>query len=180
MYQSMYVSILLPIYIRYIWTGCRRCLTTIGATPENDDQGNSEIHSEAAIEQVWRCTSRWQMSIFGDTLRGLDRVNLEMHSEIVIQLVCRCTWRAWKHQLEGHNCSSSEMHMNTVIGRVWRCTWRPCSSDFRDAFGGCDRVILERHLETMTMKTCRPESTECGREDGGSRWLARQVLRFNS
>ena len=56
---SIYVSILLPIYTRHIWTGCRRCFRGIRGAPENDDQVNSEIHSEALIKRVWRCTWRW-------------------------------------------------------------------------------------------------------------------------
>ena len=51
----IYVSIWLPIYTRYIWTGCRRCLRAIRGAPENDNRVNLEIHSEAVIERVWRC-----------------------------------------------------------------------------------------------------------------------------
>ena len=54
----IYVSILLPIYTWYIWTGCRWCVRAIRGAPEHDDQVNSEIHSEAAIKQVWRWTWR--------------------------------------------------------------------------------------------------------------------------
>jgi len=44
--------------------------------PENRDQVNSVIHSEAVIEPVWRCTCRRYSSVFGDTLEGRDRVEL--------------------------------------------------------------------------------------------------------
>jgi len=54
---------------------------------------NLEMHTEIAIERVWRCTCRRQSTGFRDTLGGRDRVNLEMHSKIVIERVCRCTWR---------------------------------------------------------------------------------------
>jgi len=37
MYLCIYVSIVLPIYTRYIWTGCRRCLGAIGGAPQNDE-----------------------------------------------------------------------------------------------------------------------------------------------
>jgi len=46
----IYVSIWLPIYTRYISTGCRRCRRAIRDTSENEDRVNSEIHSEAVIE----------------------------------------------------------------------------------------------------------------------------------
>ena len=52
----IFVSIELPIYTQYIWTGCRRCLRAIRGSPENDDRVNSEIHSEAVSKQVWRCS----------------------------------------------------------------------------------------------------------------------------
>ena len=52
----IYIFIELPIYTQYIWTGCRRCLREIHGAPENDDRVNSEIPSEAVIEQDWRCT----------------------------------------------------------------------------------------------------------------------------
>jgi len=43
---------------------------------------NSEMHLDAVMEPVWRCTCE-----------GHDRVNLEMHSEAVIERVWRCTCR---------------------------------------------------------------------------------------
>jgi len=46
------------------------------------------------------------------------------------------------------NCSLM-MHMDAVMERVWRCTWRPGSCEFEDTLGGCDRVSLGIHLETM-------------------------------
>jgi hypothetical protein len=75
----IYVSILQPIYTRHIWTGCRRCLRAIRGAPENDNQVNSEIHSEALIDRVWRCNWRSKLSELRDTLGGRDRVSLEMH-----------------------------------------------------------------------------------------------------
>jgi len=47
-------SILVPIYTRYIWTGCRQCLRAIRGASENHDGLNSEIHSEDGIERDWR------------------------------------------------------------------------------------------------------------------------------
>ena len=58
---------------------------------------NSEMHSEAVMERVWRCTWGPRLSELRDALRGCHRVSLEMHLEAVID----------------------------VIERVWRCTLRP-------------------------------------------------------
>jgi len=64
---------------------------------------NSEIHSEAVIERVWRCTCE-----------GHHRVNLEMHSEAVIERDWRSTWgwsiwrrrweAQWFHQSKRSRC----------------------------------------------------------------------------
>ena len=72
----IYVSIQLPIYTR---TGCWRCLRAIRGAPENDDRMNSEIHSEAVIERVWRCNWRSRLNELRDALGGRDGVSLEMH-----------------------------------------------------------------------------------------------------
>jgi len=52
---------------------------------------NSEIHSEAVIERVWRCIWRPRSSELRDALGGRDRSSLEMHWEAVIERVWRCT-----------------------------------------------------------------------------------------
>jgi hypothetical protein len=49
----IYVSILPPLYTRYIWTSSSRCLRAIRGAPENEDPVNSKIHSEAMIERIW-------------------------------------------------------------------------------------------------------------------------------
>jgi len=56
----IYVSIKLPIY-------------------------NSEIHSKAVIERVWRCNWRSRLSKLTDALGGRDRVSLEMHLEAEVE-----------------------------------------------------------------------------------------------
>jgi len=42
---------------------------------------NSEMHLEAVIERVWRCTWRLRSSELRDAIGGCDRASLE------------CTWR---------------------------------------------------------------------------------------
>jgi len=46
----IYVSIKLPIYTKYIWTGSRQCLRELQGMPENNNLVKSEMHSETVIE----------------------------------------------------------------------------------------------------------------------------------
>jgi len=50
---------------------------------------NSEMHLEAVIERVWRCTWRLRSSELRDALGGRDRASLEMHLEAMIVRTCR-------------------------------------------------------------------------------------------
>jgi len=50
---------------------------------------NSDMHLEAVIERVWRCTGRPRWSELRDALG----VNSDMHLEAVINRVWRCTGR---------------------------------------------------------------------------------------
>jgi hypothetical protein len=90
----IYVSIELPIY-------------------------NSEIHSEAVIERVWRCTWRPRSSELRAALGGRGRVNSEMHLEAGIERVWRCTWRLRSTELRdahgGRDRASLEMQLETEI-----------------------------------------------------------------
>jgi hypothetical protein len=81
-----------------------------------DDKGvNSEIHSEAVIEEVWRYTWRRESSDIGDTLAGRNRVRLDMHSNAVIKPVWRSTWRPYSCELEGHNHASVDIYLQAVM-----------------------------------------------------------------
>ena len=46
---------------------------------------NSEMHCEAVIERVSKCTWRLRWSELRDALRGHDRASLDMHLEAVIK-----------------------------------------------------------------------------------------------
>jgi hypothetical protein len=46
---------------------------------------NSEMHFEAVIELVWRCTWRPKSSELRDALGGRDRSSVEMHWEAKIE-----------------------------------------------------------------------------------------------
>ena len=76
MCQYIHVCIQLPIYTRYILTDCRWCLKAIRGAPDNDNRVNTEIHSGAVIELVWRYT-----------LGGANRGYLEIHLEAIIERV---------------------------------------------------------------------------------------------
>ena len=52
---------------------------------------NSEIHSDAVIEPVWRCTWRTRWSELIDALAGRDRASLDKHLENEIDSTQRCT-----------------------------------------------------------------------------------------
>ena len=52
---------------------------------ENDDRVNSEIHSEAVIERVWRCNWRSRLSELRDALGAHDRASLEMYLEAKVE-----------------------------------------------------------------------------------------------
>jgi hypothetical protein len=52
-----------------------------------------EMHLEAAIEQVWRCTWRPRLSEFGDPIGSHEQATLLMHLGAAIEQVWRCTWR---------------------------------------------------------------------------------------
>jgi len=73
-----------------------QCFTTSWSSEFRDAlQGRNparvEIHMEAVIEWVWRCTWRpWSCE-----LGGRDRASVEIHLQAVIERVWRCTWRPW-------------------------------------------------------------------------------------
>jgi len=169
-----YLSKSLYIYT-YSQTGCRRYWSVITGAPGDAwlrelrdalggrDRVNWEMYLEAAIERVWRRTSRLRLrwtqrrtwrprsSEFGDTFGGRDRVTQ------------RCTWRpsgsTYGDALGGRDRVNSEMHLEAVIELVCRCTWRPksswtqcCnlnprSSEFGDALVGRDQGSFQMCLE---------------------------------
>jgi len=92
----------------------RPWLSEFGDAIGDRDGVNSEMHWEAVIEWVWRCTLR-----------------------AVIEQVCRCTLRPWSSEFGGAigdwDWVNSEIYWDAMIERVWRCTWRPKSSEHRDA-----------------------------------------------
>jgi len=45
---------------------------------------NSEIHSEAVVERIWRCNWRPRLSELRDALGGRDRASLDVHLEAEI------------------------------------------------------------------------------------------------
>jgi len=142
------------------------------------DWVNSEMHLEAVIERVWRCTWRLRSSELRDALGGRDRASLEMHLETEIEWTQRCTWRPGSSKFGDALGGHDHANLQAVIERVWRYTWKPWSSEFGDELGGRDRASLEMHLEAMIERvwryTWRPWLSEIGRVLGGGRWTARR------
>ena len=61
------------------------CLQSSSSVSPHRDQVNLVMHSEAAIERVWRCTWRLYSSDLGDELGGSDPVRVEMHLVAAIE-----------------------------------------------------------------------------------------------
>jgi len=96
------------------------------------DRVNSEMHWEAVIERVWRCTWRpWSCKP-----AGCDRVSLEIHMEAVIERVWRYTGRPRLCELAHRNRASLEIHLEAAIERVWTCTGGLWSSEIGGVRGG--------------------------------------------
>jgi len=51
------------------------------------DRACLEMHMEAGIERVWRCTWRPRSSELSDSLGVADRASLKMHLEVVLATV---------------------------------------------------------------------------------------------
>jgi len=122
-----------------------------GDTIGDRDWVNSEMHWEAVIERVWRCTWRPRSSELRDALWGRDRASLEMQLETEIEWTLGCIWRPWSSELGdalgNRDRASLEMQFETEIEWTQRYTPTPWSSEFRDALGGRNRASLETHWE---------------------------------
>ena len=106
---------------------------------------NSELHSEAVIERVWRCTWRLRLIELRNALGGCNRASLEMH-------------------FEGHDRPSLEMHFEAVIHvieRVWRHNWRPRISELTDALRGRDRASSDMHFDLEVVDGRRGRCGDC-------------------
>jgi hypothetical protein len=88
-------------------------LTEFGDALGGRDRVNSEMHLEAVIERVWRCTWRPRSSEFGDAFGGHDHVTQ------------RCTGRPWSSEfgdaLAGHDQARSEEYLEAVDRRRAGC-----------------------------------------------------------
>jgi len=80
------------------------CLPSSSTITPHCDRVNSEIHSEAMINHVWRYRWRPAPSEIGDELGGCDRASLEI-----------CTWRPGSCKLGGRNRGRLEIHLVAVI-----------------------------------------------------------------
>ena len=65
-YVSMYLCIYIATYLHMLYLDWQQ------PAPEDDDRVNSEIHSEAMTEGVWRCTWRLRSCELRDAFGGCD------------------------------------------------------------------------------------------------------------
>jgi len=70
--------------LRYPWISVN-LLTFLEDVLGGRDQPCLEMHLEARIEPVWRCTWRLRWSELRDALGGGDRASVEMHLEAEIK-----------------------------------------------------------------------------------------------
>jgi len=120
------------------------------------DRSSLEMHWEAVIEWVWRCTGRPRWSELRDALGGRDRFSLEMHWEAKMEWTQICTWRPWSSKfgdaLGGRDGVNSEKDLEAVIIPVWRCTGRLWPSEIGNALAGYDRERLEWYFEAVHLE----------------------------
>jgi len=153
------------------WYTCRPWLGEWGDALGGRDRANWEMHLEAVIDRVWRCTGRPWSSECGNALGVQDRVNseeelggrdqlsLEIHWEAEVKWTQRCTSRPWLSEfgdaIGDRDWVNSEMHLEAVIEPVSRCTLRPWSSEFGDAIGDRDWVNSDIHSEAVVERVWR-------------------------
>ena len=114
----IYVSIQLPIYTRYIWTGSTRWLWAIRGAPEDDDQVNVRLrYPSISVDPP---------SLNHDVLIGCDWASWELHLEAEIEWTQRCTWRPGSSELRDALRGRDRANLEGVIEWVG------------DTLGGCD------------------------------------------
>jgi len=181
------VSIYQLMYTCYIWTGCRRCIKASRGSLEDDNQVNSEIHSEGhhwafvgmqldtEIKLPQRFTWRPWSCNFGDAIGDWNWVNWEMHSEAVIEWVWTCTRMLRSSKLRealgGCDRANFEMQLQTEIQSTQIYTGRPWSRKFRDTLGGSDWARLDDYYGG---------GRSAGSRSGGRWWAASWELSLNS
>jgi len=115
---------------------CYPCISVHPLSHLNDilggrDRSSWEMHWEAVIEWVWRCTWRPRWRELRDARGGRDWASLEMHLEAEIE---------W----------TQKMHLEA--DRVFRCTLRLWPSKFGDGLAGDDGARLEEYLKAVDLE----------------------------
>jgi len=104
---------------------------------------------QAVPESSSRCTWKWWLREFRDSLWGCDRGSLKMDLEAVIPTIWRYTWKHWSTDLRDsmRDCdrASLEMHLEVMLFQ----TSNLYSSKFADTLAGRNRARLDMHLEAM-------------------------------
>jgi len=114
---------------------------------------------QAVLESNLRCTWKQWLSELREPLWGIVSARLGMHLEDMVKWPMRCTPRPWLYKcgdaLGGRDLTSLVISTR----RSWFCN-----------IGGCNRVSMEMHLDTMVMRTGRPQWRRFGDPlEGGDR-----------
>jgi len=109
-------------WLQAVLEGNSRCawkwwLTELRHTLRGRHRASLEIHFEAVIKRVWRCTLRPWSSKFVDAIGGRDCANMEA----VFERLWRCNLRPWSNgfgdALWGRDRANLEMQLDSM--NVW-------------------------------------------------------------
>jgi len=139
---------MLPFYTWHIWTGSRWRFRAIQVAPENDNRVNLEMHSEALIQRLWRCTLRHWFSDSGDALGCANWEYLGIYMDTVTKWTKRYPPRLYSSEFGDALGSHCRVNLEAVIEQVWRYTWRPWSNRFR----GRNHLAWEMHLQAIIIQ----------------------------
>jgi len=121
LHHNMACIIYLSFFVyTYCQCGCRWNWSINAGRPGDVDWENLEMHLEAEIKRVGRCT--WSPR----------SCNYEMHLEAVIERVWRCTWRPRSSWTQWCTWRPRSSQLGEAFGGrdhvTQRCTWMPRSS----------------------------------------------------
>jgi len=125
------------------------------------DRASLEIHLQALIEWISRCSPTWWSCVIGDLLGSNACANLEA----VIDRIWRYTRRPWSSEFGDALGEHDHANLKAVTERVWIWTCRPwlCELGCRNCaslemhmgswvckLGGCNEASLEIHLMVVS------------------------------
>jgi len=118
-----------------------------------------QMHLEAEIKRVWRCTQSLRSSVLSVAIGDQDWVSIVLQWGAVAKWDLWWTWRPWvrKYQdaLGGYDWASFEIQLVAIIKQAWKCTCRLSISKYGDSPGGQVQVSSEMHLWAAIKKVWR-------------------------